>query len=208
MASDKVNVTEPSASFWVPTVIEQTPRGEREWSIFSRLLKDRIIFLGSPIDDTVANVVIAQLLFLESEDPEKDVSIYINSPGGAVMAGLAIYDTMQYVKVPITTICVGQAFSMAAILLSAGSKGKRSALPHARMLLHQPLGGFSGQASDIDIQAREIVRIKEQLNKVISDHTGQSLDKVKKDTDRDFYLQPEEARDYGLIDHVIDLRKS
>ena len=208
MASDKVNVTEPSASFWVPTVIEQTPRGEREWSIFSRLLKDRIIFLGSPIDDTVANVVIAQLLFLESEDPEKDVSIYINSPGGAVMAGLAIYDTMQYVKVPITTICVGQAFSMAAILLSAGSKGKRYALPHARMLLHQPLGGFSGQASDIDIQAREIVRIKEQLNKVISDHTGQSLDKVKKDTDRDFYLQPEEARDYGLIDHVIDLRKS
>jgi ATP-dependent Clp protease, protease subunit len=208
VASDKVNVTEPSASFWVPTVIEQTPRGEREWSIFSRLLKDRIIFLGSPIDDTVANVVIAQLLFLESEDPEKDVSIYINSPGGAVMAGLAIYDTMQYVKVPITTICVGQAFSMAAILLSAGSKGKRYALPHARMLLHQPLGGFSGQASDIDIQAREIVRIKEQLNKVISDHTGQSLDKVKKDTDRDFYLQPEEARDYGLIDHVIDLRKS
>lgn len=208
MASDKVNMTDPKASFWVPTVIEQTPRGEREWSIFSRLLKDRIIFLGSPIDDTVANVVIAQLLFLESEDPEKDVSIYINSPGGAVMAGLAIYDTMQYVKVPITTICVGQAFSMAAILLAAGSKGKRYALPHARMLLHQPLGGFSGQASDIDIQAREIVRIKEQLNKVISDHTGQSLDKVKEDTDRDFYLQPEEARDYGLIDHVIDLRKS
>lgn len=207
MAVDKPDIIEPR-SFWVPTVIEQTPRGEREWSIFSRLLKDRIIFLGYPIDDTLANVVIAQLLFLESEDPEKEVSIYINSPGGAVMAGLAIYDTMQYVKVPITTICVGQAFSMAAVLLAAGSKGKRYALPHARMLLHQPLGGFSGQASDIDIQAREIVRIKEQLNLIIANHTAQSLDKVKEDTDRDFYLQPEEARDYGLIDHVIDLRKS
>ena len=198
----------PRSSFWVPTVIEQTPRGEREWSIFSRLLKDRIIFVGTPIDDIVANVVIAQLLFLESEDPDKDVSIYVNSPGGAVMAGLAIYDTMQYIKCPITTLCVGQAFSMAAILLGAGSAGKRYALPHARILLHQPLGGFSGQASDVDIQAKEIVRIKDQLNRVIANHTGQELDKVKQDTDRDFYLGPVEARDYGLIDHVVDPRKT
>ena len=207
MTSDRPSRNSEITNFWVPTVIEQTPRGEREWSIFSRLLKDRIIFLGTPIDDQVANIVIAQLLFLESEDPEKDVSIYINSPGGAVMAGLAIYDTMQYVKSPLTTICVGQAFSMAAVLLAAGSKGKRYALPHARLLLHQPLGGFSGQASDVDIQAREIVRVKDQLNGVIASHTGQELDKVKHDTDRDFYLGPPEAKEYGLIDHVIDPRK-
>jgi len=194
-------------SFWVPTVIEQTPRGEREWSIFSRLLKDRIIFIGTQIDDVVANVVIAQLLFLESEDPEKDVSLYINSPGGSVMAGLAIYDTMQYIKCPITTLCVGQAFSMAAILLAAGSHGKRYALPHSRMLLHQPLGGFSGQATDIDIQAREIVRTKDQLNRIIASHTGQDMEKVSADTDRDFYLGPPEAKEYGLIDHVVDPRK-
>ncbi len=198
---------DPLGSFWVPTVIEQTPRGEREWSIFSRLLKDRIIFVGTPIDDVVANVVIAQLLFLESEDPDRDVSIYINSPGGSVMAGLAIYDTMQYVKCPITTLCVGQAFSMAAILLGAGNAGKRYALPHARMLLHQPLGGFSGQAMDVDIQAREIVRVKEQLNQIISRHTGREYEQVARDTDRDFYLGPEEARDYGLVDHVVDPRK-
>jgi ATP-dependent Clp protease protease subunit len=197
---------DPLGSFWVPTVIEQTPRGEREWSIFSRLLKDRIIFVGTPIDDVVANVVIAQLLFLESEDPDRDVSIYINSPGGSVMAGLAIYDTMQYVKCPITTLCVGQAFSMAAILLGAGNAGKRYALPHARMLLHQPLGGFSGQAMDVDIQAREIVRVKEQLNQIISRHTGREYEQVARDTDRDFYLGPEEARDYGLVDHVVDPR--
>jgi ATP-dependent Clp protease, protease subunit len=195
------------ASFWVPTVIEQTPRGEREWSIFSRLLKDRIIFIGTPIDDVVANVVIAQLLFLESEDPDRDISIYINSPGGAIMAGLAIYDTMQYVRCPITTLCVGQAFSMAAVLLAAGNRGKRYALPHARILLHQPLGGFSGQASDVDIQAREIVRVKNQLNAIIAAHTSKDLEDVSRDTDRDFYLGPEEAREYGLVDHVVDPHK-
>lgn len=198
---------EPQSNFWVPTVIEQTPRGEREWSIFSRLLKDRIIFIGTPIDDILANVVIAQLLFLESEDPDRDISIYINSPGGSVMAGLAIYDTMQYIKCPITTLCVGQAFSMSAILLSAGSPGKRYALPHARMLLHQPLGGFSGQAMDVDIQAREIVRVKDELNLIMARHTGQKIEKVAQDTDRDFYLGPVEAREYGLVDHVVDPRK-
>ena len=198
---------EPKSSFWVPTVIEQTPRGEREWSIFSRLLKDRIIFLGTPIDDIVANVVIAQLLFLESEDPDRDVSLYINSPGGSVMSGLAIYDTMQYVKCPISTLCVGQAFSMAAVLLSAGTNGKRYSLPHARMLLHQPLGGFSGQAADVDIQAREIVRVKDEVNQIIASHTGQDLEQVSSDTDRDFYLGPVEAREYGLVDHVVDPRK-
>ena len=195
------------ATFWVPTVIEQTPRGEREWSIFSRLLKDRIVFIGTPIDDVVANVVIAQLLFLESEDPDRDISIYINSPGGSIMAGLAIYDTMQYVRCPITTLCVGQAFSMAAVLLAAGNQGKRYALPHARILLHQPLGGFSGQASDVDIQAREIVRVKNQLNAIIATHTSQNLEDVRRDTDRDFYLEPEEAREYGLVDHVVDPHK-
>jgi ATP-dependent Clp protease, protease subunit len=198
---------EPQSNFWVPTVIEQTPRGEREWSIFSRLLKDRIIFIGTPIDDILANVVIAQLLFLESEDPDRDISIYINSPGGSVMAGLAIYDTMQYIKCPITTLCVGQAFSMSAILLGAGSPGKRYALPHARMLLHQPLGGFSGQAMDVDIQAREIVRVKDELNSIMARHTGQEIDQVAKDTDRDFYLGPVEAKEYGLVDHVVDPRK-
>ncbi len=199
--------TEPQSNFWVPTVIEQTPRGEREWSIFSRLLKDRIIFIGTPIDDILANVVIAQLLFLESEDPDRDISIYINSPGGSVMAGLAIYDTMQYIKCPITTLCVGQAFSMSAILLGAGSPGKRYALPHSRMLLHQPLGGFSGQAMDVDIQAREIMRVKDELNLIMARHTGQKIEKVAQDTDRDFYLGPVEARDYGLVDHVVDPRK-
>jgi ATP-dependent Clp protease protease subunit len=199
--------SDPQANFWVPTVIEQTPRGEREWSIFSRLLKDRIIFIGTPIDDILANVVIAQLLFLESEDPDRDVSIYVNSPGGSVMAGMAIYDTMQYIKNPITTLCVGQAFSMAAILLGAGTKGKRYALEHSRMLLHQPLGGFSGQAMDVDIQAREIVRVKDQLNRIIARHTGKEVAQVASDTDRDLYLGPEEARDYGLVDHVVEPRK-
>jgi ATP-dependent Clp protease protease subunit len=199
--------TVPKGSYWVPTVIETTPRGEREWTIFSRLLKDRIIFIGSPIDDFVANVVIAQLLFLDSENPEKDTFLYINSPGGSVMSGLAIYDTMQYVKCPINTLCVGEAFSMAAILLAAGSRGKRMALPHSRLLLHQPLGGFSGQATDVDIQAREIGRVKEHLNTIIARHTGQPLDKVKLDIDRDFYLGAQEAVDYGLIDSVIMPRK-
>lgn len=190
-------------SWWIPTVIETTHRGEREWSIFSRLLKDRIIFLGFPIEDQIANVIIAQLLFLESEDPEKDISIYINSPGGSVTAGLAIYDTMQYIRCPITTICIGQAASMAAVLLAAGDKGRRYSLPHSRMLLHQPLGGFSGQATDIDIQAREILFVKNKLTEILSKHTAQSMEKVRSDTDRDFYMGAAEAREYGIIDEVI-----
>ncbi|GMV39496.1 MAG: ATP-dependent Clp protease proteolytic subunit [Myxococcales bacterium] len=190
-------------SWWIPTVIETTHRGEREWSIFSRLLKDRIIFLGFPIEDQIANVIIAQLLFLESEDPEKDISIYINSPGGSVTAGLAIYDTMQYIRCPITTICIGQAASMAAVLLAAGDKGRRYSLPHSRMLLHQPLGGFSGQATDIDIQAREILFVKNKLTEILAKHTSQHVDKVRSDTDRDFYMGAAEAREYGIIDEVI-----
>ncbi|MBM4372846.1 MAG: ATP-dependent Clp protease proteolytic subunit [Deltaproteobacteria bacterium] len=193
-------------NFWIPTVIETTPRGEREWSIFSRLLKDRIIFIGTPVDDLLANTVIAQLLFLESESPDKDVHLYINSPGGSVTAGLAIYDTMQYVRCPISTLCVGQAFSLAAILLAAGTRGRRFSLPHARMLLHQPLGGFSGQATDAEIQAREVVHVKDQLNSIIASHTGRGLDEVARDTDRDFYLGPDEAVEYGLIDEVIRRR--
>jgi ATP-dependent Clp protease protease subunit len=190
-------------SIMVPTVIEQTHRGEREWGIFSRLLKDRIIFLGSEISDLVANVIIAQLLFLESEDPEKEIHIYINSPGGSVNAGLAIYDTMQYIRCPVSTICIGQAASMAALLMAAGTKGKRFSLPHSRMLLHQPLGGFSGQATDIDIQAKELLFIKRQLIEIIAEHTGQSIETIREDTDRDFYLGPDAAQEYGLIDEVI-----
>jgi len=190
-------------SYWIPTVIEQTHRGEREWGIFSRLLKDRIIFLGFPIEDQLANVIIAQLLFLESEDSEKDISVYINSPGGSVSAGLAIYDTMQYVRCPITTLCVGQASSMAALLLAAGDKGSRYALPHSRMLIHQPLGGFSGQATDIDIQAKEILYIKGKMSELLSKHTGQDATKVRSDTDRDYYMSAEAAKEYGLIDHVV-----
>jgi ATP-dependent Clp protease protease subunit len=187
----------------IPSVIEQTPRGEREWGIFSRLLKDRIVFLGEPIDDYVANIVIAQLLFLESEDPDKDIHLYINSPGGVVTAGLAIYDTMQYVRCPVSTICIGQAASMSALLLTAGAKGKRFTLPHARILIHQPLGGFHGQASDIDIQAREILKMREKLNEILHFHTGQPLEKIQNDTDRDYYMGAMEARDYGIIDEVI-----
>ena len=190
-------------SYWVPTVIEQTHRGEREWGIFSRLLKDRIIFLGFPIEDAVANVVIAQLLFLESEDPEKDVSLYINSPGGSVTAGLAIYDTLQYIGCPLNTICIGEAASMAALLLAAGDPGRRHALPHSRMLLHQPLGGFSGQATDIDIQAQEILYTKKKMTELFAKHTGQSEEQVREDTDRDFYMRPTQAKEYGLIDQVI-----
>ncbi len=191
-------------NWWVPTVIEQTHRGEREWTVFSRLLKDRIIFLGWPIDDNLASVVVAQLLFLESEDPDKDVFMYINSPGGLVHSGLAIYDTMQYVKCPVSTLCIGQASSMAALLMAAGRPGKRFALPHARFLLHQPLGSFSGQAADVDIQAREILFLKRQITDLLAKHTGQPLEKVARDSDRDFYLSAEEARVYGLIDGVID----
>jgi ATP-dependent Clp protease protease subunit len=187
----------------IPIVVEQTGRGERAYDIFSRLLKDRIIFLGSVVTDEVANLITAQLLFLESEDPEKDVYFYINSPGGSVTAGLAIYDTMQYIRPDVSTLCLGQAASMAAWLLAAGAKGKRYALPHARIMLHQPLGGFQGQASDIDIQAREILRLREQLNNILTKHTGQSLKRVERDTDRDLFLTGKQAQEYGIVDEVI-----
>lgn len=187
----------------VPIVVEQTNRGERAYDIYSRLLKDRIIFLGAPIDDVFANLVIAQLLFLEAEDPEKDINLYVNSPGGSVTAGLGIYDTMQYVKPPINTICLGQAASMGALLLTAGTKGKRFALPNARVMIHQPLGGFQGQATEIDIHAREILRLRERMNKIMADHTGQSFDQIERDTDRDFTMSAEQAKEYGLIDDII-----
>jgi ATP-dependent Clp protease, protease subunit len=187
----------------MPFVVEQTHRGERSYDIYSRLLKDRIVFLGVPIDDDVANVVIAQMLFLESEDPDKDISLYINSPGGSVSSGLAIYDTMQYVKPQVATICMGQAASMAAILLAAGAKGKRASLPHARIMIHQPLGGFQGQATDIEIHAKEILRIKHKLNEMLQKHTGQPLERIVKDTDRDFFMGAGEAKEYGLIDEVM-----
>ena len=187
----------------VPIVIETTNRGERAYDIYSRLLKDRIIFLGAPIDDIFANLIIAQLLFLEAEDPEKDINLYVNSPGGSVTAGLGIYDTMQYVKPPINTICLGQAASMGAFLLTAGTKGKRFALPNARVMIHQPIGGFQGQATEIDIHAREILKIRERLNEIMAKHTGQPLEKISLDTERDFFMSAEEAKRYGLIDEVI-----
>ncbi len=187
----------------IPMVIEQTGRSERAYDIYSRLLKDRIIFLGTPIDDNISNTVIAQLLFLQTEDPEKDIHLYINSPGGIVSSGLAIYDTMQYVRPDIATYCIGQAASMGALLLSAGTKGKRFALPHSRMMLHQPMGGFQGQATDIEIHAKEILKLKDTLNHILSNHTGQDLEKIRTDTDRDFFMSPDEARDYGLVDEVI-----
>jgi len=189
---------------FIPNVVEQTHRGERGWDIFSRLLKDRIIFLGTEVNDTIANSVIAQLLYLESEDPEKEISMYINSPGGSVTAGLAIYDTMQYVRAPISTLCLGQAASMGAVLLCAGTEGRRSSLPNSRILIHQPLmGGLSGQASDIDIQAQEIIKIREILNEILVKHTGQDLERIKHDTDRDFFMSAEAAKEYGLIDEVV-----
>src|SRR5687768_892109 len=190
----------------VPMVIEQTPRGERAFDIFSRLLKERIIFLPTFIEDELANLVIAQMLFLEAEDPDKDIYLYINSPGGSVTAGMAIYDTMQYVKPAISTICMGQAASMGALLLCAGAKGKRFSLPHARIMIHQPLGGVQGQATDIDIQAREIIRLREQMNNILVKHTGQSLKKIEKDTDRDLFLTGKQAVEYGLVDEVIVTR--
>lgn len=190
----------------IPIVIEHSSRGERAYDIYSRLLKERIIFLGSPIDDDLANLVIAQMLFLEAEDPDKDITLYINSPGGMVTSGLAIYDTMQYIKPNIVTLCMGQASSMAALLLAAGTKGKRYALPHSRILIHQPLGGAQGQATDVDIQAREILRLREELNKVLSDHTGQSIERIGRDTDRDFFMGGGQAMEYGLIDEVIAKR--
>ncbi len=190
----------------VPMVVEQTSRGERAYDIYSRLLKERIIFLVGPIDDYMANVIVAQMLFLESENPDKDISIYINSPGGAVTAGMAIYDTMQFIRPDVSTICVGQAASMGALLLCAGTKGKRYSLPHSRVMIHQPLGGFSGQASDIDIHAREILRIREHLNDIMAKHTGQPIERISKDCDRDNFMGPIEARDYGLIDAVFERR--
>lgn len=192
--------------YYIPYVIEQTGRGERSYDIYSRLLKDRIIFLGSEINDDVANSVVAQLLFLESEDPDKDINIYINSPGGSVTSGLAIYDTMQYIKPQVSTICVGLAASMAAILLAGGSKGKRLALPNAEVMIHQPLGGARGQASDIEIQAKNIIKTKERMNRILASHTGQDFDTVARDTDRDNYMTAEEALNYGLIDKIIEAR--
>jgi ATP-dependent Clp protease, protease subunit len=190
----------------IPMVVEQTARGERAFDIFSRLLRERIIFLPAHIEDEIANLVIAQMLFLEAEDPDKDMHLYINSPGGSVTAGMAIYDTMPYVKPAISTICMGQAASMGALLLAAGTKGKRFALPHARILIHQPLGGVQGQATDIDIQAREILRMREELNRILVHHTGQSLDKIQRDTDRDFFMTAEQAKDYRIVDEVITSR--
>ena len=187
----------------IPMVVEQTPRGERAYDIFSRLLKERIIFLPSYIEDDMANLVIAQMLFLEAEDPDKDVYLYVNSPGGSVTAGMAIYDTMQYVKPAVSTICMGQAASMGALLLCAGAKGKRFALPHSRIMIHQPLAGVQGQATDIDIQAREILRIRDELNRILLHHTGQALERIAKDTDRDFFMTAEQAKEYGIVDQVI-----
>jgi len=187
----------------IPIVIEQSSRGERAWDIYSRLLRDRIVFLGTAVSDDIANVIIAQMLFLESEDPDKDIHFYINSPGGLVTAGLAIYDTIQYIKPKVETLCMGQAASMAAILLAAGQKGKRFALPHARIMLHQPMGGFQGQATDVDIQAKEILRLREDLNQILVTHTERPVEQIQRDTDRDFYMSGEQAKEYGLIDEVI-----
>lgn len=192
----------------IPMVIEQTSRGERAYDIYSRLLKDRIIFLGTPIDDVVANTVIAQLLFLEADDPDKDIYLYINSPGGIVTAGLAIYDTMNYIKSPVSTICIGQAASMGAVLLAAGAKGKRFSLPHARIMIHQPMGGFQGQATDIEIHAKEMLKMKDTLNRILSNHTGQPIEKIHVDTDRDFFMSGEDAKTYGIVDEVIAKKPS
>lgn len=190
----------------VPMVVEQTSRGERSYDIYSRLLKERVIFVVGPVEDYMANLVVAQLLFLESENPEKDIHLYINSPGGAVTAGMGIYDTMQFIKPEISTICIGQAASMGAVLLAGGTKGKRFALPHSRAMIHQPLGGFQGQASDIDIHAKEILKIREELNRVLAHHTGQSLDKIASDTDRDNFMDAQAALEYGLVDEILEKR--
>lgn len=192
----------------IPIVVEQTPRGERAFDIYSRLLKERIIFLGTFIEDEMSNLVIAQMLFLEAEDPDKDIYLYLNSPGGSVTAGLAIYDTMQYIKPAVSTICMGQAASMGALLLCAGAKGKRFALPHARIMIHQPLGGVQGQATDIDIQAKEILRMRDEINEIFVLHTGQSVEKIQRDTDRDFFMTPEQAREYGIVDEVISSKSA
>ena len=191
----------------VPMVVEQTPRGERSYDIYSRLLKERVVFLVGPVEDNVANLIVAQFLYLESENPDKDIHLYINSPGGSVSAGLAIYDTMQFIKPDVSTMCVGQAASMGSLLLAGGAKGKRYCLPHSRVMIHQPLGGFQGQATDIDIHAREILKAREQLNMILASHTGQSLETISQDTDRDNFKSAEEARDYGLIDEVLSERE-
>ena len=190
----------------VPIVVEQTGRGERAYDIYSRLLKDRIIFIGTPIDDMVANLVIAQMIFLEGEDPDRDINLYIHSPGGMVTAGLAIYDTMQFVKPDVATLCMGQAASMAAVLLAAGAKGKRSVLPNSRIMIHQPLGGTQGQATDIEIYTKEMLKMKEQLNQILSKHTGRPMEQIERDTDRNFFMSADEAKDYGIVDHVINKR--
>jgi len=192
----------------IPIVVEQSSRGERAYDIYSRLLRDRIIFLGTAINDDVANLIIAQLLFLEAEYPDKEINFYINSPGGLVTAGMAIYDTMQYIKSPVATLCMGQGASMAALLLTAGAKGKRFSLPHARILIHQPLGGFQGQATDVDIQAREILRLREELNGIMAGHTGQPIERINQDTERDFFMSGQQAKEYGLIDDVITHREA
>jgi ATP-dependent Clp protease protease subunit len=193
--------------FIIPTVIEQTHRGERGWDIFSRLLKDRIVFLGTPVDDQIANIIVAQMLFLESEDPDKDIMLYINSPGGLVTAGMMIYDTMQYVRCDVATICMGQAASMAAWLLAAGTKGKRYSLPNARIMLHQPLGGFQGQATDIDIHAKEILKTRDRMNELLAKHTGHDINKIKHDTERDFFMSAAEAKEYGVVDEMLIKKK-
>ena len=196
-------ITPVRNTYWIPRVVEQTGRGEESYDLFSRLMKDRIIFLGTAVDDQVANIIIAQLLFLESEDPDKDIMLYINSPGGMVTAGMAIYDTMQYVRPDVATFCMGQAASMGAFLLAAGAKGKRFSLPHARILIHQPLGGFSGQATDIDIHAKEILRTRDKLNELLVKHTGQPIERIKSDTERDYFMSAIEAKEYGLVDDVL-----
>ncbi|RMG35464.1 MAG: ATP-dependent Clp endopeptidase proteolytic subunit ClpP [Gammaproteobacteria bacterium] len=201
-----MNPLEPQNLGLVPMVVEQTARGERAFDIYSRLLKERVIFCVGPVEDHMANLIVAQLLFLESENPDKDVHLYINSPGGSVTAGLAIYDTMQFIKPHVTTMCIGQAASMGAVLLAAGEKGKRYALPNSRVMIHQPLGGFQGQATDIEIHAKEILLIRERLNKILAEHTGRSLEEIERDTDRDNFMSAEESRDYGLIDEVVSRR--
>lgn len=201
------NTSDTISSNLVPMVIEQTPRGERSYDIYSRLLKERVIFIVGQIEDHMANLIVAQLLFLESENPDKDISIYINSPGGSVTAGLAIYDTMQFIKPDISTLCIGQAASMGAVLLAAGAKGKRYSLPHSRVMIHQPLGGYQGQATDIEIHTKEILKIREQLNQLLADHSGQSIDTIGNDTERDNFMSAEKAADYGLIDEVLSSRK-
>lgn len=207
MTNNYMKNSEINALNLVPMVVEQTSRGERSYDIYSRLLKERVVFLVGPVEDNVANLIVAQLLFLESENPDKDIHLYINSPGGSVSAGLAIYDTMQFIKPDVSTMCVGQAASMGALLLAGGAKNKRFCLPHSRVMIHQPLGGFQGQASDIDIHAREILKVREQLNKIMSEHCGKSMDDIQRDTDRDRFMSSEEAKMYGLIDDVLTERK-